>query len=108
MGEAERLRDPCPIIASPVGDGALATCTTQHRTARQSEDGLSMMAFPTRLTKVGPRSEHFNERTGMCYHQAPPVERIVAHVGDAGKQSSTSNTPLYLSWEPVMHPPYEN
>src|SRR5678816_1442006 len=41
------------------------------------------MAFPTRLTKVGYSSEHFNERTGMCYHQTPPWERVVAYVGDA-------------------------
>src|SRR5712691_4962031 len=41
------------------------------------------MAFPTRLPKVGPGSEHFNERTWMCYHQTPPWERVVAYVGDA-------------------------
>src|SRR5712692_5585270 len=41
------------------------------------------MAFPTRLPKVGHGSEHFNERTWMCYHQTPPWERAVAYVGDA-------------------------
>src|SRR5712691_11160472 len=41
------------------------------------------MAFPTRHTKVGDCREHFNERTGMCYHQTPPWERVVAYVGDA-------------------------
>src|SRR5712691_1085804 len=41
------------------------------------------MAFPTRLPKVGHGSEHFNERTWMCYHQTPPWERVVAYVGDA-------------------------
>src|SRR5215471_8626605 len=43
------------------------------------------MAFATRFTKVGHRSEHFNKRTWMCYHQAPPLERVVAQVGDAGQ-----------------------
>ena len=41
------------------------------------------MTFATRLTKVRYRSEHFDERTGMCYHQAPPSERVVVHVRDA-------------------------
>src|SRR6478672_7947787 len=41
------------------------------------------MTFATRLTKVRYRSEHFDERTGMCYHQAPPSERGVVHVRDA-------------------------
>jgi len=30
-------------------------------------------------------SEHFDERTGMCYHQAPPSERVVVHARDAGQ-----------------------
>src|SRR4030095_5269205 len=55
------------------------------------------MAFATWFTKVGHRSEHFNERTGMCYHQAPPVERVVAHVGDAGQaKSHLEHNPLSL------------
>jgi len=41
------------------------------------------MTFATRLTKVRYRSEHFDERTGMCYHPAPPSERVVVHVRDA-------------------------
>jgi hypothetical protein len=41
------------------------------------------MTFATRLTKVRDRSAHFDERTGMCYHQAPPSERVVMHVRDA-------------------------
>src|SRR5262249_2749011 len=43
------------------------------------------MPFATRLTKVRDRSEHFDERTGMCYHQAPPTERVVVHVRDAAQ-----------------------
>src|SRR3989442_8832693 len=43
------------------------------------------MTFATRLTKVRYGSEHFDERTGMCYHQAPPSERVVMHVRDAGQ-----------------------
>ena len=43
------------------------------------------MAFATRLPKVRDHSEHFNERTWMCYHQVPPLVRVVAHVGDAGQ-----------------------
>ena len=39
MGEAERLRHPRAIIASPFGDSAIAARATQHRTTRQSEDG---------------------------------------------------------------------
>src|SRR4029453_4190780 len=55
------------------------------------------MAFATGLTKVGHRRDHFNERTGMCYHQAPPVERVVAHVGDAGQaKSHLEHNPLSL------------
>src|SRR5262245_23424709 len=55
------------------------------------------MAFATWLPKVGHRSEHFNERTWMCYHQAPPVERVVAHVGDAGQaKSHLEHNPLSL------------
>src|SRR2546426_590112 len=46
------------------------------------------MAFPTRLTKVGHGGEHFNERTGVCYHQTLPWERGVAHVGGAGQAKS--------------------
>jgi len=53
------------------------------------------MAFATRLPKVGDRSEHFNERTWMCYHQAPPLERVVAQVGDAGQaQPHLEHNPL--------------
>src|SRR2546427_5841787 len=55
------------------------------------------MAFPTRLTKVGHGGEHFNERTGMCYHQTLPWERVVAHVGDAGQaKSHLEHNPLSL------------
>jgi hypothetical protein len=39
VGEAEGLRDPCAIIASPFGNSAIAARTTQHCTARQCEDG---------------------------------------------------------------------
>src|SRR5262249_27608722 len=39
VGEAEGLRDPCAIIASPFGNSALAARTTQHRTAREGTDG---------------------------------------------------------------------
>jgi len=35
--EAEGLRDPRAVIASPFGDSALAASATQHRTARQRE-----------------------------------------------------------------------
>ena len=44
----------------------------------------------------------------MCSQQAPPLARVVAHVGMPGKQSPTSNTPLYRFWEPIMQPLYEN
>src|SRR4030095_7413670 len=55
------------------------------------------MAFPTRLTKVGYSSEHFNERTGMCYHQTPPWERVVAYVGDARQaKPHLEHSPLSL------------
>src|SRR5215510_11004429 len=43
------------------------------------------MACATRLTKVGQRREHFDERTWLCSHQVPPSERVVAHVRDAGQ-----------------------
>src|SRR5262249_24932369 len=55
------------------------------------------MAFPTRLPKVGHRRKHFNEWTWLCYHQAPPLERVVAHVGDAGQaMSHCKHNPLSL------------
>src|SRR5215510_9745437 len=41
------------------------------------------MALAAWLPKVRYHSEHFNERTWICYHQAPPWVRVVAHVGDA-------------------------
>jgi hypothetical protein len=83
--EAQRLRQPGTIIAAPGGDGTLAAIPTQHRPTRQRQDGGEWMAFPTRLTKIGDGSEHCNERTGMCSHQAPPLVRGVAQVGDAGQ-----------------------
>src|SRR2546427_3567101 len=43
------------------------------------------MACATRFPKVRYHSEHCNERTWMCYHQVPPLARVVAHVGDAGQ-----------------------
>src|SRR5262249_61966908 len=43
------------------------------------------MTCATRFTKVRYRREHFDERTGMCYHQAPPTARVVVHVRDAGQ-----------------------
>src|SRR5215831_3747159 len=43
------------------------------------------MTFTTRLTNVRYRREHVDERTGMCYHQTPPSERVVMHVRDAGQ-----------------------
>src|SRR5256885_15471262 len=55
------------------------------------------MAFTTRLTKVEHGSEHFNERTGMCYHQTPPWERVVGHVRDAGQaKPHLEHNPLSL------------
>src|SRR5262249_36174721 len=55
------------------------------------------MPFATRLTKVRDRSEHFDERTGMCYHQAPPLERVVMHGGDAGQaKPHLEHNPLSL------------
>src|SRR6266446_8405360 len=55
------------------------------------------MAFATRLPKVRDHSEHFNERTWMCYHQAPPWVGVVAHVGDAGQaKPHLEHNPLSL------------
>src|SRR5256885_15052422 len=55
------------------------------------------MAFTTRLTKVEHGSEHFNERTRMCYHQTPPWERVVGHVRDAGQaKPHLEHNPLSL------------
>ena len=97
VGKAEGLGESRPIIASPCGHGTLAAIATQHRTTRQSEDGTERMPFATRLTKVRDRSEHFDERTGMCYHQAPPTERVVVHVRDAGQaKPHLEHNPLSL------------
>src|SRR5215510_12394961 len=55
------------------------------------------MPFATLHTKVRDRSEHFDERTGMCYHQAPPTERVVMHVTDAAHaKPHLEDTPLSL------------
>src|SRR4051794_37047362 len=55
------------------------------------------MTFATWLTKVRHRSEHFDERTWMCSHQAPPSERVVMHVGEAGQtKSHLEHNPLSL------------
>src|ERR671933_548237 len=55
------------------------------------------MAFPTGLPKVRDHREHFNERPGMCYHQAPPLVRVVVHVGDAGQATPhLEHNPLSL------------
>src|ERR1700741_40827 len=55
------------------------------------------MAFTTRLPKVRDHREHFNERTRICYHQAPPWMRVVAHVGDAGEaKPHLEHNPLSL------------
>src|SRR4029450_13737889 len=55
------------------------------------------MAFATRLPKVRDHREHFNERTWIWYHQAPPWVRVVAHVGDAGQATPhLEHNPLSL------------
>ena len=55
------------------------------------------MTFATCLTKVRDRSEHFDERPGLCYHQTPPSERVVVHVRDAGQATHhLEHNPLSL------------
>src|SRR5215470_17535941 len=55
------------------------------------------MAFTTRLANVRDHREHFNERPWMCYHQVPPLVRVVAHVGDARQaKSHLEHNPLSL------------
>src|SRR5215475_2439899 len=55
------------------------------------------MAFAAWLPKVRDHSEHCNERTWICYHQAPPWVRVVAHVGDAGQaKPHLEHNPLSL------------
>src|SRR5262249_35170522 len=55
------------------------------------------MAFAAWLPKVRYHSEHCNERTWICYHQAPPWVRVVAHVGDAGQaKPHLEHNPLSL------------
>src|SRR4029450_13634981 len=42
-------------------------------------------------------SKHFNERTRMCYHQTPPLARVVAPRGDAGQaKPHLEHNPLSL------------
>jgi hypothetical protein len=108
VGAAEGLRDPWAIMAAPCGHRAITARATQQRTARQGADGGSRMAFPTRLAHVRNHRKHCNARTRMCSHQAPPLARVVAHVGMPGKQNPTSNTTLSRFWESVMQPLYEN
>src|SRR6516162_6794855 len=55
------------------------------------------MALTTRLPNVREPREHFNERTRIGYHQAPPWVRVVAHVGDAGEaKPHLDHNPLSL------------
>jgi hypothetical protein len=97
VGEAEGLRDPCAIMASPCGHSALAARATPHRTARQCDDGGSRRALTTRLAHVRKHRQHCNERTWMCYHQVPPLVRVGAHVGDARQaKSHLEHHPLSL------------
>src|SRR5215468_10564041 len=66
------------------------------------------MPFTTRLPKVRYHSEHFDEWTWVCYHQAPPWVRVVAHVGDAGQaQPHLEHNPLSLRsyWIPGSYAP---
>jgi len=99
MGEAEGRREACAVIASPFGYGTRVASPTEHRTTRQREDGRERMALATRLPKVGDRREHCNERPWMCYHQALPVERVVAQVGDARKaKPHLAHNPLSPRW----------
>jgi hypothetical protein len=107
-GAAQRRRDPRAIMASPGGEGTLAARATHHRTTRQAAYRRARGAVATRLTKVGDRSTHGNARTGMGYHQAPPLGRGVAHVGEAGHAKPPSNTTLSLFLEPIMQPLDEN
>ena len=97
VGEAQGLCDPQAVITPPFGDSAIATCATQHRTARQSEERGSRMAFAARLPKVWYHREHFKQRTWRCYHQASPLARVVGQVGDAGQaQPHLEHNPLSL------------
>src|SRR2546423_15500839 len=55
------------------------------------------MAFATRFPKVRDHSKHFNEGTWMGYHEAPPLARVVALVGDAGQaKPHLEHNPLSL------------
>src|SRR5262249_31330878 len=55
------------------------------------------MAFATRLPKVRDHSEDFNERTWMCYHQAPPLVRVVAHVGGCRASKAPPQTQPFIA-----------
>jgi hypothetical protein len=48
------------------------------------------MAFATRLAKVRDHRKHCNEWTRMCYHQGPPLRRVVGARGGC----QASNAPL--------------
>src|SRR5262245_66687166 len=55
------------------------------------------MAFATWFPTVRYHREHCNEGTWMCYHQALPLTRVVAHVGDAGQaKPHLEHNPLSL------------
>src|SRR5215470_18606701 len=97
VGEAQSLRDPHTVIAAPFGNCAIAARATQHRTARQREDGGERMAFATRLPTVREHREHFNERTWLCYHQAPPLVRVVAHVEGCRASKAPPRTQPFIA-----------
>jgi len=66
--KAQRLGNPSAVIASPCGDGALATIATQHRTTGQRKNGGQGMAFALTAAKVWDRGEDLDEGLRLCYH----------------------------------------
>src|SRR5215468_6291873 len=55
------------------------------------------MAFPTWLPKVRYHREHFNKRTRLCYHQAPPLVRVVVHVGGCRASKAPPQTQPFIA-----------
>ena len=43
------------------------------------------MAFATGLAHIRYLGSHLDQGTWLFYHQAPPLERVLTHMGRAGK-----------------------
>src|SRR4029453_14414311 len=66
--KAQRLGNPSAVIASPFGDGAIATIAAQHPTPAQRKSGGPGRAVALTAAKGWDRGEGLDEGLRLCYH----------------------------------------